>query len=196
MNARRGLAVMALAIAASALTHSAGAEPSAAPAPTTGTPLGVRPQKALDLAQEPPSTGLGWKLAAVVLVGAGAAWAWRKRGAAVSLTETPSLRILRRTTIGVRSELLVVDIDGQRMLLGVTPSSIQNLYISPLPEGEADHEASPAAPEVDDEPLPTRETRRLPTARPAARKALRSVQNSPEPVEEQARGLYAIAERK
>jgi len=187
VNARRGLAVMALAIAASALTHSAGAEPSAAPAPTTGTPLGVRPQKALDL---------GWKLAAVVLVGAGAAWAWRKRGAAVSLTETPSLRILRRTTIGVRSELLVVDIDGQRMLLGVTPSSIQNLYISPLPEGEADHEASPAAPEVDDEPLPTRETRRLPTARPAARKALRSVQNSPEPVEEQARGLYAIAERK
>jgi hypothetical protein len=44
-------------------------------------------------------------------------------------TALPSvpLAILRRTPVGFRSELVVVDVEGQRFLLGVTPHSIQSL---------------------------------------------------------------------
>jgi flagellar biogenesis protein FliO len=187
----RLLAVIAVALLASTLTLTAWADtppPAASVAPPTS--LGLRPTKSLDLAQESPSSGFGWKLGAVILFGAVGVWVWRKKAPTASVVDVPSLRILKRSSIGVRSELLVIEMDGQRLLLGVTPSSIQNLYIAPLPEDDTPV-ALPAPVEVQ---RPRSEVvRRTSSAKVPSRRPLVS---SPEPVEEQARGLYAIAERK
>ena len=43
------------------------------------------------------------------------------------------LTIVSRTSIGVRSELLIVNVDGQRLLIGVTAGSIQRLATLPDP---------------------------------------------------------------
>ena len=108
------------------------ATPPAAPA---STPLSLIPSRPLSLASDAPSSNLGWKLGAMGILAAAGFWAYskKKNGAAgrVASTPVPQMRILRRTSVGVRSELLLVDLEGQRILLGVTPSNIQSLLIVP-----------------------------------------------------------------
>lgn len=197
-----GAAVISLALGATTLTlASAARAENAAPSSTSAgsaapasTPLGLRSTKPLELADEPAQTTLGWKLGALVVLGGFAAWAWKKRSTGATVADTSDLRILRRTSIGVRSELLVVEMDGQRLLLGVTPNAIQNLYIAPFTE---DSGSAPI-----DEPLelvrprpPMRDVLRKPVEeKPAVRRGTRQLPI--EYVEEQARGLRAIAERK
>ena len=53
-----------------------------------------------------------------------------------------SLQVLKKLSVGVRSELLVVDVDGQRLLLGVTPSTITTL--ASIPEVELEGAAAEA----------------------------------------------------
>ena len=133
--------------------------PAAAPTtpPTAATPLSLVPSKALELSSEPPTSNLGWKLGAIGVLAAAGFWAYGKKKAAVRVASAPipEMRILRRTSIGVRSELLLVDLEGQRILLGVTPSNIQSLLIVP------DSSMS--------EPVPVEE----PVARVAARETVR-----------------------
>jgi flagellar protein FliO/FliZ len=122
---------VAPAVAAAPEAAPAGPLPSvfaAAPAAAEpGTPLALRPSKPLELAKEPPSGGsLGWKIVAILLVLGGVALFARKRLQPVVISDA-RLNIVRRTGIGLRSELVIVDVDGQRLLLGVTPSSIQML---------------------------------------------------------------------
>jgi flagellar protein FliO/FliZ len=137
-RAARGVGAIALALAATILTPAAHAQADAPPAtssqPAEGaTPLALRPAKPLVLAEEPPHAGWGWKLAAVIAVAGGAAFAMRKRGRSNGL-EGGQLTIVRRAAIGIRSELLIVNVEGQRLLIGVTPHSIQSLAIL---DGEA-----------------------------------------------------------
>ncbi len=47
------------------------------------------------------------------------------------------MAVLRRTSLGMRSELLLVEIEGQRLLLGVTPHGSQTLYVLPDSQGKA-----------------------------------------------------------
>ncbi len=135
---------IALAAAAIALTPVAlaqvdvpAAAPSSAASPEGGTPLALRPSKPLELAHEPPHSGIGWKLAAIVAVLGGAAFYVRKKWTP-SASHDAQLTIVRRATVGFRSELLVVNVEGQRLLLGVTPQSIQSLAI-------LDNDEAPAA---------------------------------------------------
>lgn len=121
------------------------AREAAAPAAPTATPLSVRPSRPLALAPESTSTDTGWKFLAVFAVAAAALAYWKRQNPAVRLDLGPELRVVRRTSIGVRSELLVVDVDGQRYLLGVTPSSVQSLAVL---DG---NETSPKAPAHDEE---------------------------------------------
>lgn len=104
--------------------------------------------KPLTLSPESTGTPLGYKLAFGALIAAGAFFFWRKRtangaGSFASLasafstrsqkSEAPSqtLRVLAKTSAGMRSDLLVVDVGSMRVLVGVTPSSIQTLAILP-----------------------------------------------------------------
>lgn len=128
--------------------------PAANFAPTNGdsvvaNPLGLRPSKPLALAQQPagaPSGGLLKGIFGVVLIGGALATLWfKKRRPAPRGAIVPPLRVLRRTSIGSRSELLVIEADGQQLLLGVTPQNIQLLTtLGPVDEA-ADAEAPSAA---------------------------------------------------
>jgi flagellar protein FliO/FliZ len=132
---RRGatLAAITVALAATVLTPRARAQQDpprdTLSAPAEGaTPLALRPSKPLELAQEPPHGGLGWKIVAVLAILGGAAFYLRNRMLPRRI-EDGQLTIVRRTTIGLRSELLIVNVEGQRLLIGVTPHSIQSLAV-------------------------------------------------------------------
>jgi flagellar biogenesis protein FliO len=128
------LNAIALALAAMVLTSLAVAQSdpprdtSTAATDGTTTPLGLRPSKPIELAQEPAHAGLGWKIVAVMALLGGAAFYLRKRVGAKRV-EDGQLTIVRRAAVGIRSEILIVDVEGQRLLLGVTPHSIQSLAV-------------------------------------------------------------------
>ena len=76
----------------------------------------------------PAASSVGWKFAAALAIIGGAAFYLRKRVRPEAAGDT-QLTIVRRASIGLRSELLVVNVEGQRLLIGVTPHSIQSLAI-------------------------------------------------------------------
>jgi flagellar biogenesis protein FliO len=130
---------------------SAPGDVQAAPPSQAGTPLATRPTKALSLAPEDEGTPAVYKLLVAVVILAGAA-VWLKSKWKV---RTPAFRrridVLSRTSLGVRSELLVVEVEGTRLLVGTTPSSIQTLAILDSPPAIA-----PAGPEDMDDAEPVR----------------------------------------
>lgn len=138
----RGL-VGALALSVSLLASPALADPTTpAPAPEQGTPLNLRPSSPMSPASG-SGGGFGWKLTAVAAIIGGAAW-WLKRKTGAKLAPARAIKVVSRAAIGVRTELVVVEVEGQTLLLGVTPSSIQRLSIL----GAADpEEANATAPE-------------------------------------------------
>ncbi len=98
-----------------------------------GTPLPVRASRPLALAPTAPS-GDGWKVVFGFATVAAGLFYWKRRGATADPSSGPELRIVRRTPLHDRGELLVIDVAGQRMLLGVTSGSVQHL--ASLEEGE------------------------------------------------------------
>jgi flagellar protein FliO/FliZ len=164
-RARRGWAFAAIpvAVAASMLTGDVYAldEPAPSVAPVDGvppmlaaspaattTPLAIRP-KAIALAPDSSDSGLGWKIVAFLALVGGGAYYLRKRFRPAGVADDGRLTIVRRASIGIRSELLVVNVEGQRLLIGVTPNSIQSLAILDADEPEqlraADPRPSPGA---------------------------------------------------
>jgi flagellar protein FliO/FliZ len=131
------------------------AAPPAASAPAVATPLQLRETHALAQALAPEPVGnAGWKLAAILaLMGAGAFALKRHNDKNKPAQTIKSLQVLKKLSIGVRTELIVVEIDGQRLLLGVTPNTIQTLASLPDPDPEEIAESEP--------------TRVTPTYRPA-----------------------------
>jgi flagellar protein FliO/FliZ len=154
------LFVITLAVGATLLTGglSSAAEPpppaaeaaparEAAPASaeSLSSSLPVRPSKPLSLEPAPPAgTSSAGKIMLFVVLLAGGIWVWTKRAKKAPLDSSAEMRVLRRTTIGVRSELLLVELEGQKLLIGVTPSSMQTLYLLPdsLPEEPISEPAS------------------------------------------------------
>ncbi len=135
--------VIVVALFAMALTRPAGADVQPEGAPTGATPLQVRAAKPLALEPAPSTSGWVWKLLAVSgAVGLGA-WLWSRRVVRPVDASVPELRILGRTSAGLRCELLLVELGDQRLLLGVTPHSIQNLYI--IPEAGSNESEAQAA---------------------------------------------------
>ncbi len=94
-------------------------------------PLNLRrPEQPLELRQE--SGGLGWgaKLGLVGLAFAGAYFMYRRKtGSSIGQTMGPIARVVGRTPIGPRSSVVIVEVDGQRILLGVTPTTITTLTV-------------------------------------------------------------------
>jgi flagellar biogenesis protein FliO len=206
--------VIALALVATSVTRSARADPAPDPAasssegvppPIGETPLHVRSSKPLVLEPAAPPLAMGWKVSGIALaIGGAGLWLWKRRKISFD-DQIPELRILRRTPVGVRSELLLVDFEGQRLLLGVTPYTIQNLFIMPPEPPATDESEAPTtfagrlADMIDTSelagasvhstasPQPSRKPRRTANATPSANDV---------PVEGQARGLTAIIEPK
>lgn len=120
------------------------AAPAPAPAPTA-TPLPVRQTRPLVMAADHHYPGSGWK---VLLGFAGlglALFLWKRRAPASTLGLGCEIQVVTRTSIGGKCELLVVDVAGQRMLLGATSGSVQYLAAidgnEPSPSGDADKTA-------------------------------------------------------
>jgi len=211
---------MGVALAATVLTRVASAQadvPRDTSATADGTtPLALRPSKALQLSQDSQGPGLGWKVASIVAILGGAAFYLRKRVAPKRLDDA-GLTIVRRAAIGLRSELLVVNVEGQRLLLGVTPNSIQNLAVldgdvaaSPVPGEVTDEEPSALgdrfaamlkAADPRESGRGTDSSRRPESGREAARPAAEAIrQDLPEAAREaalagQARGLAGLRRR-
>ena len=115
-----------------------------APAPRT-TPLPVRPTRPLVMAADHAYPGGGWKIL-VGFAGLGLAlFLWKRRAPASTLAAGCEIQVLTRTSIGGKCELLVVDVGGQRMLLGATSGSVQYLAAidgsDAAPSGDADKTA-------------------------------------------------------
>lgn len=106
--------------------------PAPSASPQSSTTLQVRPSKPLTLAPESSGSGFGFSgfFAMLLLAVAGfVVWKRRRDGTDAAKGRADSLSILRRASIGVRSELLVVKAEGKRLLLGVTPTSITTLSV-------------------------------------------------------------------
>jgi flagellar protein FliO/FliZ len=124
--------VMALtltAVASTALADEAPALPAAPALAASATPLAPRPSKPLTLANSNEGTPFGYKLlAGLGVVAATVVWLKKKRKSGSALPAS-RIDVLGRTSLGVRSELLVVEVEGTRLLLGMTPSAIQTLAV-------------------------------------------------------------------
>lgn len=126
-----------------ALTLGASAPSFAADEPQ---PLPVVANKPIALAPPASHPGGGWiALATLAAAGVGA-WSWRKTRTQARASESSRLRVVTRATIGSRSELVIVDAGGQRLLLGVAPGGITTLAtLDDLDEPAREAAPSPAA---------------------------------------------------
>ena len=176
----------------------------------------MRPNRALNLA--PASSGReDWKL--IVGVGGLAVgiFIWKRRSDAASSSSGPELKIVRRAPLQHHGELLVVEVGGQRMLLGATSNSVQHLAtLEGADESAVEHAissvpavalATPPSTVAPPEPardesaarfeamlaaarsVPERDTLRTPPRRPTLP---REAPPSEDEVEEQVRGLVSL----
>ncbi|MBX3206254.1 MAG: flagellar biosynthetic protein FliO [Labilithrix sp.] len=132
-------AAPAAASAAPPVEVAALPEPTPAPA---ATPLATRPSKPLTLANTSEGTPFVYKLLAGLGVAAAAGlWLKKKRGVR-ALAPASRIDVLGRTSVGVRSELLVVEVEGTRLLVGMTPSAIQTLAVLDAVDASSGAEAA------------------------------------------------------
>ena len=115
------------------------AAPAPAPAPAAATPLATRPAKPLQLQPKDEGTPFGYKLlAGLGLAAAAGLWLHKKKKGAEGTVEKKkkagTIDILSRKSFGVRNELLVIDVEGTRLLVGMTPGAMQTLAVLDQPE--------------------------------------------------------------
>jgi hypothetical protein len=213
-----GLAIAAMSLTRVTLADQLPADsPTAATttatttSPPTETPLQVRPSKPLALETSDHGPGVAWKVLAVALIAAAGFFVWQRRSGRPGDKRDLTLQILRRTSVGVRSELVVVEVEGQRLLLGVTPHSIQSLLILPEESSAMEEELALGAelPPVPAAAAPrsngpvgvgygstlARLESRLEHADVASARRGRPAPEDEAPVEQQARGLLALRAR-
>lgn len=143
----KALAIGVIALTLAAVTTPAFADEPAAPEPAaSATPLATRPSKPLTLASPSEGGSFGYKLLAGVVVATAAALWLRKKHGRRPVAPATRIDILGRTSLGVRSELLVVEVEGTRLLVGMTPGAIQPLAVLDTPvdaDATADEETAP-----------------------------------------------------
>jgi len=111
---------------------------AAAPAKQVEPLLALRPTTPLTLASEPASTPWIYKLAFAAAILAAGVIVWkRRRTRGAKRGASAVVRILGKTAMGLRGELALVEVGGMRMLVGITPSSMQTLAILPDQQVEA-----------------------------------------------------------
>jgi len=121
--------------------------------PAGGTGLQLRPSTSIELAPQSSTVSLTWKLVlslGVILGGVGLVWMKRRRPTAAQ--DATDLRIISRTSLGPRSEILVVEGTEQQLVLGLTAGTIQLLTTLPLDRGA--RESAPEDPALSPELAP------------------------------------------
>lgn len=149
-------AVAAAPAQAAAPVQAAPTQPAAMPADPAqapATPLNIRPSipSPLSLAPSHEGLGLGYKVLAFAVVAGGLVLYARKRRGGRGLDAPKSrIDILARSGLGVRSELVVIEVDGTRLLVGMTPSTIQTLAVLDATAAENTEVAEGEAPRAND----------------------------------------------
>ncbi len=111
-------------------------------------PLALRQSQPMAFAEEQSTSSLWWKLLISCAIVVGALWLLKRRLKPSAASKPPVLDVISRKSVGVRSEICIVRVDGHRLLLGITPNSIQRLAALPDPdEGGMLSELEVAAPE-------------------------------------------------
>ncbi len=143
--------VRALSLAGALLTLAGAAMadgPPAASAQPPPAPAWLAPSPAPY--QAPPSTGSIWRGfgALLLLGGLGGVAVYarkRRRGVGAGPGATPALRVLETARLGQNGELVVAEVFGEVMLLGVTPQSIRRIATFRRPAA-AEPDAAASAP--------------------------------------------------
>jgi len=78
-------------------------------------------------------------LALVVVVIVALAWVGRRLTGGRSGTAA-GLRVVGAVPIGARERIVLVDVGGTQLVLGVAPGRVQTLHVRPTPEGRAEGE--------------------------------------------------------
>jgi flagellar biogenesis protein FliO len=190
-------------VAAGVIALALGASRPSQAAEDLPTSLPLVAPKPIALAPTESHTNRGWILIAAVAAGGVGAWSWKRRQTVAKVTDNARLRVVSRTGIGGRNELVIVDAGGQRLLLGVSASGITTL--ATLDEAEEREPISAPAP-------PTSEPRQAATLRARLDAMIESAGDAPAPalrretvhptkrpstasdfaIEGQARGLLAL----
>ncbi len=129
------LAPPAPLVAPTVVAPAAPAAPVAPPVEVAATPLSVRPTPATHLTLAPSSEGIGTGLKVLAILGVGGALAFfiRRKRTATSLPAS-RISVVARESLGVRSEVVVLDVEGTRLLVGLTPTTMQTLAVLDTPE--------------------------------------------------------------
>lgn len=141
---------------------------STATPPAAATPLTLKPES-----QASPRTstdiGLATKVGACALIVGAGIWAFKRRRSAAKGDPAGkgALSLVSRLPLGARIEVCVVEVEGQRLVLGVTPQSICTLSVTGLESALVEEEpraaqpraAEPRAAEPPERPLQASATR-------------------------------------
>lgn len=117
------------------------ATPAIAPATPSAEnelPLALRPPTPLALAPQSEPIPWAYKFLFGAAIAAAGAIVWKKRRSLATKQATgTAVRVLGKTSMGLRGELALVEVGGMRLLVGVTPSSMQTLAVLPDEFSEA-----------------------------------------------------------
>lgn len=144
------------------------AEPAATPA---ATPLTLKSDPAAASPRSSSDLGLVTKIGACALILGAAAWVFIRRRSATKTDPAAkgALSLVSRLPLGARLEVCVVEVEGQRLVLGVTPQSISTLSVTGLDSALMDGDpvaAEPSVPEARVRPAQERPARAPDRAEP------------------------------
>lgn len=98
-------------------------------ATTASTPAGTDVVSSLTLLGKVSAS-----LILVILIILVCAWIFRRIGSNWLPSSTNRIRVVTSTTLGGKERIVVVDVEGKRLVLGVAPGSVNHLSELPIPE--------------------------------------------------------------
>lgn len=134
---------------ASASGAEADTAPTAQPAPAAAaTPLALKAEPTGASPHASSDLGIATKVGACALILGAAAWAFKRRRSAAKADPGAkgALSLVSRLPLGARLEVCVIEVEGQRLVLGVTPQSICTLSVAGLEGALVDTDPGPIEP--------------------------------------------------
>ena len=99
--------------------------PSGAVADSLSLALGALGQS--DLGPSPARVGLALGLVVLLVIVAGVLWFRRGHGGSRGATRGDDIRVVSRAMVGRRTAVMLLEVDGRRVLVGSTPTTLTSL---------------------------------------------------------------------